>query len=198
MTGGAGSRPRPAAPMTPPRWTPSPESRPDRSGRRQRLGMRSADRLRLHTWFGGRLPCRHMVPRSSPETAPTSVRMRCHTFASSARGWSLRWTPSGHTATVIAMTHPPISAEAEANAERARVAFVEHNWSEAIELLRAADAGGALTAADLDAYGETAWWMGRLGEAIEVRERAFAAHKAAGDPRRAAATALNWKSRRLN
>ena len=88
------------------------------------------------------------------------------------------------------MTHPPISAEAEANAERARVAFVEHNWSEAIELLRAADAGGALTAADLDAYGETAWWMGRLGEAIEVRERAFAAHKAAGDPRRAAATAL--------
>ena len=88
------------------------------------------------------------------------------------------------------MTHPPISAEAEANAERARVAFVEHNWSEAIELLRAADAGGALTAADLDAHGETAWWMGRLGEAIEVRERAFAAHKAAGDPRRAAATAL--------
>lgn len=88
------------------------------------------------------------------------------------------------------MTHPPISAEAEASAERARVAFVEHNWSEAIELLRAADAGGALTAADLDAYGETAWWMGRLGEAIEVRERAFAAHKAAGDPRRAAATAL--------
>ena len=88
------------------------------------------------------------------------------------------------------MTHPPISAEAEASAERARVAFVEHNWSEAIELLRAADAGGALTAADLDAHGETAWWMGRLGEAIEVRERAFAAHKAAGDPRRAAATAL--------
>jgi hypothetical protein len=49
-------------------------------------------------------------------------------------------------------------------------------------LLRAADAGGALTAADLDAYGETAWWMGRLGEAIEVRERAFAAHKRGGRP----------------
>ena len=88
------------------------------------------------------------------------------------------------------MTNPPISAEAEASAERARVAFAKHHWSEAIELLRTADAGGALTAADLDAYGESAWWMGRLGEAIEVRERAFAAHKAAGDPRRAAATAL--------
>src|SRR3970282_2117735 len=106
------------------------------------------------------------------------------------RAGSLLWPPSGRTATVIAMTHPPISAEAEANAERARVAFVEHNWSEAIEFLRAAHAGGALTAADLDAHGETAGWMGRLGEAIEVRERAFAAHKAAGDPRRAAATAL--------
>jgi len=88
------------------------------------------------------------------------------------------------------MTHPPTTAEAEASAERARVAFVEHNWSEAFELLRAADAGGALTAADLDAYGETAWWMGRLGEAIEVRERAFAAHMAAADPLRAATTAL--------
>jgi len=88
------------------------------------------------------------------------------------------------------MTHRPISTEAEANAERARVAFTEHNWSEAIELLRAADAGGALTAADLDALGESAWWMGRLGEAIEARERAFAAHSAAGDLSRAAATAL--------
>ena len=88
------------------------------------------------------------------------------------------------------MTHRPISTEGEANAERARVAFTEHNWSEAIELLRAADAGGALTAADLDALGESAWWMGRLGEAIEARERAFAAHSAAGDLSRAAATAL--------
>jgi class 3 adenylate cyclase len=85
------------------------------------------------------------------------------------------------------MTHPPTAVVA---AERARVAFAERRWSEAIELLREADAGGALTAADLDAYGESAWWMGRLGEAIEVRERAFAAHKASGDPQRAAATAL--------
>lgn len=49
------------------------------------------------------------------------------------------------------MTHPPISVEAEASAERARVAFAERRWSDAIELLRIADAGGALTAADLDA-----------------------------------------------
>lgn len=85
------------------------------------------------------------------------------------------------------MTDAPIAAGA---AERGRVAFAERRWSEAIELLRAADAGGALTAADLDAYGEAAWWTGRLGEAIEVRERAFALHKAAGDPGRAASTAL--------
>lgn len=88
------------------------------------------------------------------------------------------------------MTNPLNAAEAESSAERARDAFAQHRWSEAIELLRAADAGGALTTSDLDAYGEVAWWMGRLEEAIEVRERAFAAHKAAGDPRRAAATAL--------
>ncbi len=88
------------------------------------------------------------------------------------------------------MKDSPLSTEAESSAERARSAFAERNWLDAIELMRAADAGGVLTAADLDAYGESAWWTGRLGEAIEVRERAFAAHKAAGDPRRAAATAL--------
>ena len=110
--------------------------------------------------------------------------------ASLAEGPALGWTPPNRRGTVVGMTVPPASAEAEASADRARVAFAERNWSEAIELLRAADAGGALTAADLDAYGEAAWWMGRLGEAIEVRERAFAEHKAAGDPLRAAATAL--------
>lgn len=86
------------------------------------------------------------------------------------------------------MTDRP--AEAEDTAQRGRIAFSERSWGRALELLATADEGGALTAADLDAYGESAWWMGRLGEAIEVRERAFAAHKAAGDPRRAAATAL--------
>ena len=74
------------------------------------------------------------------------------------------------------MTHPPISVEAEASAERARVAFAERRWSDAIELLRIADAGGALTAADLDAYAR----IHRTGSA----DRLTVAEPVSGWPRR--------------
>lgn len=73
--------------------------------------------------------------------------------------------------------------------DRARRALDERRWSDAIELLDEVDAQG-LSADDLDRYGEAAWWMGRLALAIDLRERAFAAHMAASEPRRAAGTAL--------
>ncbi len=74
--------------------------------------------------------------------------------------------------------------------DRARRALAERGWAEALELLGEADAEGGLEAADLEAYGDAAWWMGQLGLAIELRERAFAAYTAAGDRRRAAGIAL--------
>ena len=75
--------------------------------------------------------------------------------------------------------------------ERAREALASRHWHEAIELLHEADAEGGAAATDLDAWGEAAWWTGRLGLAIELRERAFAAHLAADDRRHAAGTALS-------
>jgi class 3 adenylate cyclase len=76
---------------------------------------------------------------------------------------------------------------------QARLALAENRWSDAFALLAAADGeapGGTLDRADLDGYGEAAWWLGRIGDAIEIRERAFAAHQAAGDRRSAAMAAL--------
>ncbi|MEP7081827.1 MAG: tetratricopeptide repeat protein [Chloroflexota bacterium] len=74
--------------------------------------------------------------------------------------------------------------------QAARDAAAVYRWGEAFDLLAQADAGGALDREDLDRLGEAAWWIGRLGTAIEVRERAYAAHLKAGDKRRAAAAAL--------
>ena len=72
----------------------------------------------------------------------------------------------------------------------ARDAISEGRWTDAVERFRAADEQGRLSADDLDSYGEAIWWTGRIRDAIQVRERAFAAHQAGGDVQRAAATAL--------
>jgi class 3 adenylate cyclase len=70
--------------------------------------------------------------------------------------------------------------------------LAENRWADAFELLAATDAEdpGSLDRADLDGYGEAAWWLGRIGDAIEIRERAFAAHQAAGDRAKSAMAAL--------
>jgi class 3 adenylate cyclase len=51
-----------------------------------------------------------------------------------------------------------------------------------------------LTAADLESYGEAAWWSGKLDEAIALRERAYAAYSAGDDALGAArmALTLSW------
>ncbi|HEX2110020.1 MAG TPA: adenylate/guanylate cyclase domain-containing protein [Gaiellaceae bacterium] len=65
-----------------------------------------------------------------------------------------------------------------------------HAWRDAYELLRRADEKGELTAEDLEQLAEAAWWTGRLDEAIEVRERAYAAYVAKDENRRAAGLAV--------
>ncbi len=71
-----------------------------------------------------------------------------------------------------------------------RMALAERRWSDAIGHLEAVPRTQSLEGIDLDGLGEASWWLGRLGDAIAYRERAFAAHDAAGDRIKAAATAL--------
>ena len=75
-------------------------------------------------------------------------------------------------------------------AEQGRAALARHAWGEALEKLTEADAKGDLSPSDLDAYADAAWWNGRLEQAIELRERAYAAATRAGRPEAAAMVAI--------
>ncbi len=74
--------------------------------------------------------------------------------------------------------------------DAARAALDEHAWSEAYELLGEADREERLPAEWLEELGIAAWWTGRLDACIDANERAFAAHVAQGNQRRAALVAL--------
>jgi class 3 adenylate cyclase len=83
----------------------------------------------------------------------------------------------------MAVTADPLAA--------GRDAIARHAWSDAFELLRAADAEGrALEPGDLEALAEAAWWTARLDDCIAARERAFAAYSASGNSRAAARVAM--------
>lgn len=73
--------------------------------------------------------------------------------------------------------------------ESARASVARQAWRAAYS-----DYGGVgtelLTAADLESYGEAAWWSGMLDEAIALREQAHSAYTAADDTLGAARTAL--------
>ena len=71
-----------------------------------------------------------------------------------------------------------------------REAVRRYAWREAFELLSAADQAGGLGADDLDPLAQAAWWNGRSDQCISARERAYALHLEAGNPRRAAVLEL--------
>ena len=71
----------------------------------------------------------------------------------------------------------------------ARAAAGRQEWRAAYALYNDVDRS-ALTAADLEHFGEAAWWSGKIDEAIRHRERSFAAYTSAGDDRGAARIAL--------
>ncbi|HET6380390.1 MAG TPA: adenylate/guanylate cyclase domain-containing protein [candidate division Zixibacteria bacterium] len=75
-------------------------------------------------------------------------------------------------------------------AEQGRAALARHAWTEALEKLTRADAQETLSPADVDAYADAAWWNGRLEQAIDLRERAYAAAIRAGLPVEAAKVAI--------
>lgn len=69
-------------------------------------------------------------------------------------------------------------------------AFRRRAWQQAFDSLSAADRGGVLTAGELEALAEAAFWTGRSGECIGLCERLHATYLEAGDRRRAAYVAL--------
>jgi class 3 adenylate cyclase len=74
--------------------------------------------------------------------------------------------------------------------EAGRAAAERHAWAEAFESLTAADESQRLSARDLEALAQAAWWTGRLDECIAARERAFAAYLDEEHPCSAALVAL--------
>jgi len=77
-------------------------------------------------------------------------------------------------------------------ADAARAALDRHDWQEAYDALAAADAAsgpGGLSPHELELLADSAWWVGKLGESIEARERAFAAYLKDGEQERAAGVA---------
>jgi class 3 adenylate cyclase len=75
----------------------------------------------------------------------------------------------------------------------ARDATARHAWREAYEAYANADRA-SLTPADLESFADSAWWTGKLGGAIGLREDSYAGFAAAGDKLDAArlALTLSW------
>lgn len=72
----------------------------------------------------------------------------------------------------------------------ARAAAAGQSWRAAYDAYSAFDAP-SLDAPDLELFAAAAWWRGRIDQAIELRERAFARFTSAGDPLGAARMALH-------
>ena len=75
-----------------------------------------------------------------------------------------------------------------ADIDQARTAVEQKAWSDAYDLFLVLEPSG-LTPSDWDAYADAAWWMGRIGESIAARQKAYTGFAEAGDDRRAAAMA---------
>ena len=72
---------------------------------------------------------------------------------------------------------------------RGREAISRHAWREAHSALKEAD-NGELSADDLSALAQAAWWVGQVDESISASERAYNAYLDEGNPQMAAVTAL--------
>jgi class 3 adenylate cyclase len=77
--------------------------------------------------------------------------------------------------------------------QTARDAAARHAWRGAYDAYASVDRRD-LTSGDLEMFGDAAWWMGKLDEAIQLRERSYAAFASAGENLGAArlALTLSW------
>src|SRR5204863_5222010 len=69
-----------------------------------------------------------------------------------------------------------------------------HALRQAYDAFAGVEETDQLTASDLEHFGDAAWWTGHLDQAIELRERAYAAFSNGGDKLGAArlALTLSW------
>jgi class 3 adenylate cyclase len=77
--------------------------------------------------------------------------------------------------------------------DEAREAAARHAWRQAYDGYAGSDPA-SLAPDDLERFADAAWWTGRLHQAIELRERAYAGYSAAGERLAAArlALTLSW------
>jgi class 3 adenylate cyclase len=87
-----------------------------------------------------------------------------------------------------------MTASLDPNIDAARGAIQRHAWREAYERLKEAEAAAKLDPGDLDDLAEAAWWLGRLNECIDARERAYAAYLTLGEVAKAARAAVQLAS----
>ena len=73
----------------------------------------------------------------------------------------------------------------------AHQAAADHAWQEALEGFRAVDASHELSPEDLDAFSDVAFLASHVLEAIDARQRAYAAYERAGRAAEAGAAALS-------
>jgi class 3 adenylate cyclase len=136
-----------------------------RSGRTGKHG-RKRRRRRARLRKDGTTPNWRWERRSAPLPPPGPISRRTETSAYNLRS--------------------AVSQVVDDSLQAGREAARRHAWRDAYELLQTAGQGEKLAAEDLENLAEAAWWTGRLDEAIELRERAYAAFAEAGEPRRAA------------
>jgi class 3 adenylate cyclase len=72
-----------------------------------------------------------------------------------------------------------------------RAAVARHDWVTAFDALTTAERGAALSGEDLEALALSAFFVARSAESLDIRERAFKAHEAAGNTERAAFLAID-------
>lgn len=84
-----------------------------------------------------------------------------------------------------------VGPQAESGLDEARRAAERHAWKEAYELFSSPDVARDLTPADLEAMAESAWWLGRVDDAIRWREQAYAAYLEQSQPESAARLAID-------
>ena len=70
--------------------------------------------------------------------------------------------------------------------DKGREAVEKHAWREDYALLTEANGARRLSADDLSALAEAAWWSGQVDDCIDARERAYATYLDEGDPQSAA------------
>lgn len=76
-----------------------------------------------------------------------------------------------------------------ARLERARDAARRGAWADAFEAFAAVD-HASLTPADLEALADSAWWLSKIDESREARQKAYAGYAGAGDQPAAAFLAV--------